>query len=83
MKTKGQDGVNFVSLAPDRNKTNLFVSFVGHRSGVMSQGWTVGECSPLETGADIEKLCRHLETARGYDEGSLVIVSFQRLELAK
>lgn len=59
----------------------LFVSFEGTRKGTPSKGWVVlPDVSPLTTPEHIGDLCRFLELSRGYDDGSVMLNSFQRLE---
>ncbi len=61
--------------------TPLLVSFIGNRGGQHSQGMVVVDNrAALAAGADIVALCRRIERTRGYDEGTLVLISFQRLE---
>ncbi len=60
----------------------LFVSYVGNLNGKHAQGWAVMDHGPLDDAMAIEHLTRKVEQARGYDAGTLVLMSFQRLEPA-
>ena len=62
------------------NMAPLFVSYIGNRSGRHARGWTVMDHGPLDDAAAIDRLTRKLEQERGYDDGSLVLISFRRLE---
>lgn len=59
----------------------LFVSFRGNMDGQSAQGWVVMNNElPIDDGKAVEQLCKKIEAARGYDAGTLVLISFQRLE---
>lgn len=59
----------------------LFVSFRGNINGQSAQGWVVmSNEPPIDDGMAVEHLCKKIEAARGYDAGTLVLISFQRLE---
>lgn len=60
--------------------TLIFVSFFGRRGGVEARGWVVVERGPIKTGADMEDLHRWIESNRNYDQNTVGVVSFQRLE---
>jgi hypothetical protein len=61
----------------------LFVSFRGNIKGQSAQGWAViSDVPPLDDGMAVEHLCSKLEGARGYDSGTMVLIGFQRLEIA-
>ena len=59
----------------------MFVSFVGRKDGVEAQGWAVlPDQPPLIIGTDVADMANRLEDIRRYDPGTLMIISFQRLE---
>lgn len=59
----------------------LFVSYAGYMAGKWSQGWVIlNNHPPLATPEDMTALVADLEPARGYDAGSMILLSFQRLE---
>lgn len=59
----------------------MFASFIGSRNGSPSYGWCVFDTSqPIASGDDVESLTASLEEKRGYEKGTMVLLSFQRLE---
>lgn len=59
----------------------MFVSFTGRKNGQEAQGWAVLPDQPaLVTGTDVADMANRIEDLRRYDPGTLVVISFQRLE---
>ena len=59
----------------------LFVSYQGEMSGKPAKGWLVlNHEAPLNDGTAVENLCSWIESERGYDAGTLILINFQRLE---
>ena len=58
----------------------LFVSYFAVWKGE-HRGWLVfPNIGPVESGADVEHLCRRVESARKWPVDTVTVVSFQRLE---
>lgn len=59
----------------------MFVSFRGLKDGREAQGWVVLPDQPaLVVGTDVADMANRIEDLRRYDPGTLVVISFQRLE---
>lgn len=68
-------------LSRERQMKPMFVSFAGRKNGHEAQGWVVLDNQPyLSTGDDVAEITTRIEDLRRYDPGTLVIISFQRLE---
>ena len=59
----------------------LFVSYMGQMGSDWAKGWCVLiNHPPLITPEDMKELVVKLEDERSYNPGSLILISFQRLE---
>lgn len=58
----------------------LFVSYIGRLGGQSAQGWCVIDHPPLVTVNTIKELVTKVEDERKYDAGTLVLITFRRLE---
>jgi hypothetical protein len=59
----------------------LFVSFAAHRNrGGLFGSSIVHDAPPMKDDQTLNELTAKIERDYGYDKGSLVILSFQRLE---
>ena len=63
-------------------KPPLFCTYKGTQGGKLAQGWCVLKFRALIDAEAVEELTSDIEHKRAYDEGSLLILSFQRLETA-
>lgn len=60
----------------------LFCTYKGTAGGKPAEGWCVLEFRALTDATTIEELTRLLEHKRAYDEGSLLLTGFRRLEVS-
>jgi len=58
----------------------LFVSYAGRRGGNEAQGWVVLDWGQVDSARSVTDLVAHIEDDRRYDPGTLVLISFRRLE---
>jgi hypothetical protein len=61
----------------------LFVSYTGVFRGSTHMGHVIlSNIGPVEDESDVDAICKLVEKSRGWSDGTVVISSFQRLELS-